>query len=101
MRQGTAGLREFYRSQGRGRFCHVDYYLRLEPERHCYFAYPEDAVVNNWGNNGPLGRNANGNTDEVRAQILIPAHYLPPRGGTVVAIEVASLSTVRVLLCMR
>lgn len=35
-------LQLIYRRQGRGRFCHVDYYLRQNPERHCYFAYPED-----------------------------------------------------------
>lgn len=35
-------LRLFYRRQGRGRFCHVDYYQRRSPDRHCYFAYPED-----------------------------------------------------------
>lgn len=32
----------FYKRQGRGRHCTVDNYLRYEPERHCYFAYPED-----------------------------------------------------------
>lgn len=35
-------LRFFYRRQGRGRFCHVDFYQRRNPERYCYFAYPED-----------------------------------------------------------
>jgi len=35
-------LQLFFRHQGRGRFCHIDYYVRLEPERHCFFAYPED-----------------------------------------------------------
>jgi len=35
-------LRLCYRRQGRGRFCHVDVYLRQNPERRCYFAYPED-----------------------------------------------------------
>ncbi|MCX5638655.1 MAG: hypothetical protein NTX52_13345 [Planctomycetota bacterium] len=33
---------DFYRKQGRGRHCKVDNYLRYNPERHCYFAYPED-----------------------------------------------------------
>ena len=37
-----AGLRAFFARQGRGRFCHVDYYERANPERHCFFAYPED-----------------------------------------------------------
>jgi hypothetical protein len=35
-------LSDFYKKQGRGRHCRVDNYLRSEPERHCYFAYPED-----------------------------------------------------------
>lgn len=35
-------LQLLYRRQGRGRFCHIDYYERRDPERHCYFAYPED-----------------------------------------------------------
>ena len=38
----AASLRAFYAKQGRGRFCHVDYYERANPERHCFFAYPED-----------------------------------------------------------
>ncbi len=37
-----SSLRSFYAKQGRGRFCHVDYYERTNPERHCFFAYPED-----------------------------------------------------------
>jgi hypothetical protein len=32
----------FYGKQGRGRHCKVDNYRRENPERHCYFAYPED-----------------------------------------------------------
>jgi hypothetical protein len=35
-------LQLFFRNQGRGRFCHIDYYVRSDPERHCFFAYPED-----------------------------------------------------------
>lgn len=35
-------IAEFYKKQGRGKHCHVDNYLRQDPERHCYFAYPED-----------------------------------------------------------
>ena len=38
----AAGLSEFYRQEGRGYHCVVDNYLREDPERHCYFAYPED-----------------------------------------------------------
>ena len=32
----------FFRPQGRGRHCHVENYLRQNPERHCYFVYPAD-----------------------------------------------------------
>ena len=32
----------FYRKQGRGFHCTVDNYRRENPERHCYFVYPED-----------------------------------------------------------
>ena len=32
----------FYRQEGRGYHCVVDNYRREDPERHCYFAYPED-----------------------------------------------------------
>jgi hypothetical protein len=35
-------LRLIYRRQGRGKYCHVDYYFRRSPDRHCFFAYPED-----------------------------------------------------------
>jgi len=35
-------VRAFYGKQGRGRHCKVDNYRRENPERHCYFAYPED-----------------------------------------------------------
>lgn len=42
-------LQMVYRRQGRGRFCHVDYYCRQNPERHCYFAYPEDYANTDMG----------------------------------------------------
>lgn len=42
VRAFASKLRLFYRKQGRGKHCHVDYYLRQDPQRHCYFAYPED-----------------------------------------------------------
>ncbi len=38
----AAEITEFYARQGRGRYCHVDNYLRKRPDRHCYFVYPED-----------------------------------------------------------
>lgn len=55
-----------------------------------FIAYPLDATTGNQANNGPLGRNPSGSTDEVRAQIAIPAAFLPPTGGTVIGIEVAA-----------
>ena len=42
-------LSKFYTKQGRGRFCHVDKYLRQDPQRHCYFAYPEDYASTDMG----------------------------------------------------
>lgn len=38
----AAGLQQFYRGQGRGHKCIVEHYLRADPDRHCYFAFPED-----------------------------------------------------------
>jgi hypothetical protein len=35
-------IQELYGRDGRGRHCHIDQYLREEPHRHCFFAYPED-----------------------------------------------------------
>lgn len=35
-------LRAVYRKQGRGHRCVVEHALRPGPDRHCYFAYPED-----------------------------------------------------------
>lgn len=42
-------LRTYYRRQGRGRYCHVDVYQRHNPERFCYFAYPEDIATSELG----------------------------------------------------
>jgi hypothetical protein len=39
----------FYTKQGRGRHCKVDNYRRENPERHCYFAYPEDHPMTEMG----------------------------------------------------
>jgi hypothetical protein len=44
-----ARLRMYYRRQGRGRYCHVDIYQRHDPERFCYFAYPEDIATTDLG----------------------------------------------------
>lgn len=33
---------DFYKKQGRGKHCEIHNYKREKPERHCYFAYPED-----------------------------------------------------------
>ena len=35
-------LIKFYKKQGRGQHCVIHNYRRENPERHCYFAYPED-----------------------------------------------------------
>lgn len=35
-------MRETYAKEGRGHFCHIDHYFRTNPDRHCFFAYPED-----------------------------------------------------------
>lgn len=45
----AAGLMDFYKKQARGQHCHVDNYLRQGPERHCYFAYPEDYATTDVG----------------------------------------------------
>jgi hypothetical protein len=49
LRAFEQALRMLYRRQGRGRFCHVDHYLRHDPLRHCYFAYPEDYASTDMG----------------------------------------------------
>ena len=36
------GISAHYAKEGRGHHCHVDNYLRKNPERHCYFVHPED-----------------------------------------------------------
>ncbi|MGD1041496.1 MAG: hypothetical protein ABR913_00365 [Sedimentisphaerales bacterium] len=43
------GVSKFYQKQGRGKRCHVDNYLRQQPERHCYFVYPEDFATTEIG----------------------------------------------------
>jgi hypothetical protein len=40
---------KFYQKQGRGKHCYVDNYLRQQPERHCYFVYPEDYATTDIG----------------------------------------------------
>lgn len=42
-------LSDFYKKQGRGHHCKIDNYLRQRPERHCYFAYPEDYATTDIG----------------------------------------------------
>ncbi len=42
-------MRATYAKEGRGRRCHVDYYMRHEPTRHCFFAYPEDHLRTDLG----------------------------------------------------
>ncbi len=52
------GIRAYYRRQGRGRHCHVDVYLRHDPERLCYFVYPEGIATSELGfeDGGKFGR---------------------------------------------
>jgi hypothetical protein len=45
----AAAVSDFYKKQGRGHHCKVDNYLRDKPERHCYFAYPEDYATTDIG----------------------------------------------------
>jgi len=45
----VSAISEIYRKQGRGHHCHVDNYLRQNPERHCYFTYPEDYATTDMG----------------------------------------------------
>jgi len=54
-----------------------------------YVAYPSDGTLPTSANNAPLGRNGSGATDEARAQIVIPAAFLPPTDGVVIAIKAA------------
>ncbi|MBW8015731.1 MAG: hypothetical protein FVQ82_06055 [Planctomycetes bacterium] len=35
-------IQKYYKSQGRGQNCHIDHYIKQNPERYCFFAYPED-----------------------------------------------------------
>jgi frataxin-like iron-binding protein CyaY len=42
-------LSEFYKKQDRGHHCKIENYRREQPERHCYFAYPEDYATTDMG----------------------------------------------------
>lgn len=56
-----------YEKQGRGRRCQIDYYIRHDPERHCFFAYPEDHPSSYLGydENGALARQISRSAFEV------------------------------------
>ncbi|MGB2822510.1 MAG: hypothetical protein WBF17_16110, partial [Phycisphaerae bacterium] len=47
--QLSGALSAVYAQQGRGRFCHVDAYVRSDPTRHCFFAFPEDHARTDMG----------------------------------------------------
>ncbi len=49
-------MRETYAKEGRGHHCHIDYYFRENPDRHCFFAYPEDYACTDFAytNDGQL-----------------------------------------------
>lgn len=51
-------MRRSYAKEGRGRHCHIDYYRRSDPDRHCFFAYPEDFAGSDLGysDDGVLSR---------------------------------------------
>lgn len=60
--EGLSQLRSFmqrsFAREDRGRHCLIDYYLRRDPDRHCFFAYPEDRPSSN------LGYNEHGELDQ-------------------------------------
>lgn len=35
-------IRHSFAKEGRGQNCHIDHYIRQDPLRHCFFAFPED-----------------------------------------------------------
>jgi len=37
-----SAIATYFHEQGRGKYCVVDYYFRINPDRHCFFAYPEN-----------------------------------------------------------
>jgi hypothetical protein len=39
--QLSSAIAKYYHQQGRGKYCLVDYYFRVNPNRYCFFAYPE------------------------------------------------------------
>jgi len=107
----------FYKKQGRGKHCQVDNYLRQNPERHCYFAYPEDYAkteleYNKEGNlenrvirpafevifvyrpeSGILETNARGKADDVKmlqeafCQTILGLDKLPNQNGNTFDLE--------------
>lgn len=54
-----------------------------------YTAYSVDALHGSFGHWAFFGALSTGNSDECRAQMLIPAAFLPAAGGAIVAIEVS------------
>ena len=42
LKQMATAISAVYKPQGRGYRCKVDHYLRVDPTRHCFYAYPED-----------------------------------------------------------
>ena len=49
----AAAISGIYKRQGRGYRCKVDHYLRIEPTRHCFYAYPEDFTTSELQFDGP------------------------------------------------
>jgi len=55
---GAEIAKYFKKKRGWGRHCQVDYYHRTQPNRHCFFAYPEDCAKPEltYDSNGKLDR---------------------------------------------
>ncbi len=60
-------MSETYAKEGRGHHCHIDYYVRTNPDRHCFFAYPEDYACTDfaYSNEGQLEQNTRRRAIEV------------------------------------
>ena len=63
----SALMRRSFAREGRGRHCHIDHYVRQEPVRHCFFAFPEDHPSNDlvYTDNGELHRHTRKSAFEV------------------------------------
>lgn len=76
-------IQAIYLRQGRGRQCHIDYYRRADPDRHCFFAYPEDHATSDlsYDRNGEFGQHIR------RPSLEVVFVYRPDEG----LLEIAAL----------